>query len=328
VEKFFKDQLLSIFGLPNEESKRAEVIAQMERQIAALDRNTDALQSPGTGTAAPSSLIPAGAGFGNLEAVGKAGELAQGATEKLFELPAAMSSLTQASESITTNFAQATGSLVQQSKAGAVAASAWQQNLGKTVSAVGIAASSIMGITAGVSQIKEGGISGVLGGIGSIAMSMGSFLGGFGGLGIFGGGGASGGSGMPWNFNSPVKLFANGGVVNGPTLGLVGEGRYNEAIVPLPDGRSIPVKMAGGQSAREAMSNGGMPSYAPSMVSFSFESTKINGVEYVSRDQLELAMASTRREAIKEGAKRGMGMTLDKIQQSPGTRRSIAMGRR
>ena len=42
--------------------------------------------------------------------------------------------------------------------------------------------------------------------------------------------------------------FAAGGVVTGPTLGLVGEGRYNEAIVPLPDGRRIPVDMRGGSN--------------------------------------------------------------------------------
>ena len=41
------------------------------------------------------------------------------------------------------------------------------------------------------------------------------------------------------------KAFATGGIVTGPTLGLVGEGRYNEAIVPLPDGRSIPVDFQG-----------------------------------------------------------------------------------
>jgi len=33
--------------------------------------------------------------------------------------------------------------------------------------------------------------------------------------------------------------------VDRPTLGLVGEGKYPEAIVPLPDGRSIPVKFEG-----------------------------------------------------------------------------------
>ena len=43
----------------------------------------------------------------------------------------------------------------------------------------------------------------------------------------------------------PLKAFATGGVVDRPTFGLVGEGRYPEAIVPLPDGRNIPVKFTG-----------------------------------------------------------------------------------
>jgi hypothetical protein len=48
--------------------------------------------------------------------------------------------------------------------------------------------------------------------------------------------------------------FANGGMVTGPTMGLVGEGRYNEAIVPLPDGKSIPVDL-GGASGSQITSN-------------------------------------------------------------------------
>ena len=120
------------------------------------------------------------------------------------------------------------------------------------------------------------------------------------------------------------RAFANGGVVSGPTLGLVGEGKYNEAVVPLPDGRSIPVQL-GGRSARDLMGNGapGMPQ-APSL-SMKFETTKINGVEYVSREQLEQAMAETRRASIAGGAQRGMSMTLDKIKQSPSTRSSIGI---
>ncbi len=43
----------------------------------------------------------------------------------------------------------------------------------------------------------------------------------------------------------PLQAFADGGVVNRPTLGLIGEGKYPEAVVPLPDGRSIPVKFEG-----------------------------------------------------------------------------------
>ena len=37
------------------------------------------------------------------------------------------------------------------------------------------------------------------------------------------------------------KMYANGGIATQPHLGMVGEGKYNEAIVPLPDGKSIPV---------------------------------------------------------------------------------------
>ena len=45
----------------------------------------------------------------------------------------------------------------------------------------------------------------------------------------------------------PVKGYAMGGpIVSGPHLALIGEGKHNEAVVPLPDGRSIPVTMNGG----------------------------------------------------------------------------------
>jgi hypothetical protein len=118
------------------------------------------------------------------------------------------------------------------------------------------------------------------------------------------------------------RAFANGGVVSGPTLGLVGEGRYNEAIVPLPDGKSIPVQL-GGRSARDLMGNNapGMPA-APAL-NMKFETTKINGVEYVSREQLEQAMASTRRLASREGAAQGSQLALNKLKNSPTTRRQL-----
>ncbi len=50
------------------------------------------------------------------------------------------------------------------------------------------------------------------------------------------------------------KAFANGGMVTGPTLGLVGEGRYNEAVVPLPDGKTIPVDL-GNAAGNQIVSN-------------------------------------------------------------------------
>lgn len=45
---------------------------------------------------------------------------------------------------------------------------------------------------------------------------------------------------------TPVRAFANGGVTNGPTLALFGEGKKREAFVPLPDNRTIPVTLNGG----------------------------------------------------------------------------------
>jgi len=123
-----------------------------------------------------------------------------------------------------------------------------------------------------------------------------------------------------------IRKFANGGIVNGPTLGLVGEGRYNEAIVPLPDGKSIPVQMRNQQSSRELLSakeqRGKM---SPTVLSMNFETTNINGVEYVSREQLEQAMAQTRKEAAREGASQGSRLTLDKLKNSPSTRRQLGI---
>jgi hypothetical protein len=63
-----------------------------------------------------------------------------------------------------------------------------------------------------------------------------------GGLGMFGGflGFANGGM-----VKGGFQAYANGGIATKPTLGLVGEGRYNEAIVPMPNGKAIPVDMKG-----------------------------------------------------------------------------------
>jgi hypothetical protein len=41
-----------------------------------------------------------------------------------------------------------------------------------------------------------------------------------------------------------ITGYRNGGIATEPTY-LVGEGKHNEAVVPLPDGRSIPVNMKG-----------------------------------------------------------------------------------
>lgn len=110
---------------------------------------------------------------------------------------------------------------------------AWKQVLNNLISEIGR-------IAMAEAKSEGGGIFGsVLGGLGDLIPG-----------GIFGGG-KSGGMGGVWtkSFGSDSMLglgFADGGVVNKPTLGMIGEGAYNEAVVPLPDGKSIPVKMNGG----------------------------------------------------------------------------------
>jgi lambda family phage tail tape measure protein len=138
----------------------------------------------------------------------------------------------------------------------------------------------------------------------------------------------------------PVERYAKGGIVNAPTLfryakggtfapGLMGEAGP-EAILPLrrtPDGRLGVTQVRSPQDAdrmREMMGRSPAQQQAP-MLNLKFETTTINGVEYVSREQLEVAMAETRKRASKEGAERGMSMTLDKMRNSPRTRAQVGM---
>ena len=189
------------------------------------------------------------------------------------------------------------------------------QGLGKAVQGIGIAVSSVMTIMAGIQQMNKGGTKNTLAGIGSILLGLGSGLGGFLKLG-------KAANGAVWK--GGFQAFANGGTVSGPTLGLIGEGRYNEAIVPLPDGKSIPVALQGGSRSRDLISDRSERSAAP-VLNMSFQTTSINGIEYVSKDQLEQAMAQTRRLAAKEGATKGASMAIDKLQQSPSVRRRVGM---
>ena len=102
-----------------------------------------------------------------------------------------------------------------------------------------------------------------------LAQGIGGLFGGGGGFlgGLFGGGAAAssglGNAAFSAGFNVPSFSFANGGIMsasgsmplhsyagggiaNSPQLALFGEGSMNEAYVPLPDGRRIPVAMNGG----------------------------------------------------------------------------------
>jgi uncharacterized coiled-coil DUF342 family protein len=89
------------------------------------------------------------------------------------------------------------------------------------------------------------GAAGAAGGEGGIPGVGGSLIGTFlSAIGL-----AKAANGAVWR--GGFQAFANGSPnVSSPTLGLIGEGPMNEAVVPLPDGRRIPVDMRGQESQR------------------------------------------------------------------------------
>ena len=110
---------------------------------------------------------------------------------------------------------------------------------------------------------------------------------------------------------------ANGGPVSAGAPYVVGE-HGPELFVPGRNGSVV-----SNSGLRDAM--GAAPGSGSPVLNMSFQTTSIGGVEYVSRDQLEAAMAETRRQATRDGANRGMTMTLDRIKQSPQTRSRIGI---
>lgn len=107
----------------------------------------------------------------------------------------------------------------------------------------------IMGLMGPLTQAIPG-----LGGFANMIMQVISSMGGMGGgmgggggmLGMLGGlfGFAKGGIMSP-NGPLPLKTYAKGGIAKKPQVAVFGEGRQNEAFVPLPDGKTIPVTMNG-----------------------------------------------------------------------------------
>jgi TP901 family phage tail tape measure protein len=130
---------------------------------------------------------------------------------------------------------------------------------------------------------------------------------------------AFGGSGPTFNpgaFSMPqLAGRAAGGPVTSQQPYMVGE-RGRELFVPGTGGSVV-----SNGDLRSAMNGGSGGGSGYPVLNMSFQSTSVNGVEYVSRVQLESAMAETRRNATRDGAKRGMTMTLDRIQNSSSTRR-------
>jgi glycine cleavage system H lipoate-binding protein len=67
--------------------------------------------------------------------------------------------------------------------------------------------------------------------------------------GLFGGAAPAGGGGALPTMDMPAPFMQKGGIVSRPQLSWIGEGGRSEAVVPLPDNRSIPVTLKGGTQA-------------------------------------------------------------------------------
>ncbi|MGJ0453467.1 MAG: hypothetical protein ACR65T_09620 [Methylocystis sp.] len=65
----------------------------------------------------------------------------------------------------------------------------------------------------------------------------------------------------------PLRRYAGGGIADSPQLAMFGEGRMPEAYVPLPDGRSIPVAMSGGNAPKITINNNAPVDVTPRVMS-------------------------------------------------------------
>ena len=115
-------------------------------------------------------------------------------------------------------------SVVQGFGAASASSRALSVAMASAATAIASAASALSG-----TAIAGGVLSGIGGAAGGLSASwMGSSA------------SAAGGLSASW-----LPAFASGGLVTSPMLAMVGEGGMSEAIVPLPDGRSIPVTLSG-----------------------------------------------------------------------------------
>ena len=98
------------------------------------------------------------------------------------------------------------------------------------------------GIWGNVTSFLSDAMGGIMNGLGSMGSSMGSWAGTAASwaASFF----AEGGVMTPYG-KATLQRYARGGIATKPQLALFGEGSMNEAYVPLPDGRSIPVTMTG-----------------------------------------------------------------------------------
>ena len=178
------------------------------------------------------------------------------------------------------------------------------------------------------------GLGGILGGIGSL------FSGASGALG-------SAASGLAFNpiaFTPGLSFFSGGGYTgDGPRSGgLDGEGGYlavlhpRETVIdhqrsdanPFADARSALGRYSPTNAlaqSRDALENKAPagPTFQP--ISLNVTATRIADDRWVKVDDLEVALAETRRQAAADGARMGETRVMSSLKNSPGARRRIGI---
>ena len=125
------------------------------------------------------------------------------------------------------------------------------------------------------------------------------------------------------------QAFANGGMVDRPTFGLVGEGGEPEYIIPASKMRNAMNRYAAGARGSSVIpgsgeqaaagTGGGTAVAAPIDVRYTVE--RINNVDYVTADQFRSGM----QQAAEQGARRGEQRTLANLRQNTTTRRKLGL---
>ena len=125
------------------------------------------------------------------------------------------------------------------------------------------------------------------------------------------------------------EAFNKGGVVNEPTLGLVGEGGESEYIIPESKMSAALANYAGGSRGESVIPGDGATGEVGGAgggamggsIDVRFTSERINDVSYVTFEQFQAGV----QQAAAEGAKRGQQSTLRTLQTNSSTRGRLGL---
>ena len=244
----------------------------------------------------------------------------QGITEEILKQQQALEDLNRRQQALA-DLTQSIGSSLSQGIIGGIDA------------AIGAAMTGAKDLDDQLKQIASGVLKEI--GMALIKFGLNSLLGGFqiGGTQLFkfADGGVMTGAGP-----LPLRRYAGGGVANSPQMAMYGE-RGPEAYVPLPDGRSIPVKVkqrsealnryrpvpGGGEAGDAGAVMGGAAggSGGSAAIDVRYNVERINNVEYVTAEQFRKGMEQSAR----QGAALGERAAIRRLQYSAAGRKGIGI---